>query len=105
MIRRFKNRLIIILFRLLDAPPFTPTSKDDKQMTRWLADSWQDRGFIVYSKERAKQLQKVLADGSGMKEHPRDDYVRMTGQRFEHANFMLRCKKAYQKLEKEGKKK
>ena len=95
MIRILKNKLITFLFRILDVPAFTPTNKDDKQMQRWLSDCWQDRGFIVYSRERARQLQRTLAEGVGMKEHPRDDYVRMTGQRFEHANFMLRCKKAY----------
>jgi len=102
--RRIKNKLIIFLFRLLDVPDITPNDKDEKNVNRWLADSWGDRGFVVYSQMRAKQLQKALANGSGMAEHPRDDYVRMSGQRFEHARFILQSKKAYQKREKERKK-
>jgi len=97
--RKLKNKLIIFLFSILDVPDATPSDKDAKQIERWLADSWGDPGFIAYSRERSKQLVKTIADGVGMEELPRDSYVRMVGQRFEQARFILVVKKAYQKRE------
>ena len=103
MSRKFKNLLIRFLFRLLDTQKECLTEKEQKHMQRWLSDSWRDPGFIAYSKMRGQEIQKILANGEGMKEHPRDNYIRMSGQRFEHSRFMLQVKNSFNKKDKEAK--
>lgn len=87
---------LLTLFLTL-APRFLglPIGTLDQDTERWLADSWPSRGFQKYIAHREQRLRDELANGIGMKEHARDDYIRYTGQRVENLYFALKAKAAF----------
>lgn len=98
---RIKNWLISVLFRLLDSPEDTPMDeKTEKLLEKWLQETYQHPGFAIYIRQRTNRFYKHLSGGLGMKELPRDDYVRGIGQRFENALLAHSAKKAFRKKEK-----
>lgn len=97
---RLVSLLIRLLRRTLDLPE--PTQQ---RMQEFLATAWMDPGFRQYVSYRDQKIMFELAGGIGMKEQPRDDYVRFTGQRVEILLLAQRAKEAHARREEEKKKK
>lgn len=95
MFTKLRNFCIRLLFRLIDIPG--DKEIDDKHVEEWLAMSWQHPGFRKYMSIRTGKFLKHLSGGVGMKELPRDDYVRNIGQRFELLRFGNDAQKAYER--------
>lgn len=95
MPERLKNLLIKLLFKLLDVGS-GPSDEEDKEVTRWLAHSAQDVGFIRYIQSRERKIVRELTV-DGLLPVPRDSFVRKSGQRFELHAFHTKALAAYQK--------
>lgn len=97
-----KTLLMRFLFYLLDPVPQKEMS--EKSIKAWLIFSWQHPGFQAYIAKRDWTFLRELAGGSGMTEVPRDNYVRMVGQRFELLNFARICRQAFNESQAEARK-
>ena len=93
-----KGFLIKLLFRLIDVS--TEPLDTDKNIKRWLAGNWQDKGFQEYIKRRDRRFLIELAGGMGMVEKKHDDYVRIIGQRWELLRFADYCKRTFEDTQK-----
>lgn len=97
MKEKLRNLWINLLFWLLGEDFGESIEEDDKDITRWLANSSQDMGFIKYCQSRERRLIRALLL-DGLAPMPRDSFVRKSGQRFELHAFLTHAKKARQFL-------
>ena len=78
-----------------------PDTKIKQQTEDFLANAWMIPGFRHFCVYREKKIKDALAGGMGLKEVPRDDYVRMIGQRFEIRRWYFLADEAWKKKTKE----
>ena len=94
-----KRLLLKIVFRLLDG---FPEETKDELAIQWLIANYSDPGFHAFVKIRTKKLHRAVDEASLIPE-PRDKFLLMAGQRFEHARLIQMVKSEYNKAQKEKK--
>lgn len=84
MLLKLQRLFLRILFRLIDGPTFIhrTTEKEKEQIIKWMVGCYADPGYQLYYKYRHSKFIIELSD-LGMEMHPREEYIRMIGQRFE----------------------
>lgn len=87
--------LIDLLLKYLDygTQPF-----DHEQAHKWLASTWEHRGFQSYFAARDRAFIRELSGGIGFIEQKRDDYIRKIGQRVELLLLAYKAKKEFDRL-------